>query len=320
MMDLWPQQWWTCGLRKGFWRGVPAILSWNIRGLIPRNAEEPRRMGSRTNLDLGNCVVHQPQAPPGPRHLFPQVPELELQSWGPLPSPGQLVDRGSQRGQLFKATPTPEPLLQVHYSSPSAQCASFAPRPTDVVPKSAPRSLPICKSLSQKLQGTWHKAKPASLNCYVHGASIPWGVPLAVWAGLGTRWTVIVYLGEGVQRATQLTCNGLWGQRGSRPSLLPGDMWTLGFPSWKSSLSLSFFFLGGGVDFYPVIGSLHHLEVLPYFKLESLLLWCIPISSPFSFMELCSCQERKLKGNKDIWFSYSDWHPQFRRVRGKSSE
>ena len=114
----------------------------------------------RTILDLGDWVGRQPQAPPGPKQSFPQLPGAGATELRPSVFPRQLSSKdwltGDHKGTDSAGPPHLQGLcsrgLLISLSPICSLCSpSPNPLPTDVVPKSAPHNLPTCKSPSQKL-------------------------------------------------------------------------------------------------------------------------------------------------------------------------
>lgn len=205
----------------------------------------------------------------------------------PLPSPGQLTAKGWKIREERVARSLGPPQLR-SWDGLRPPLPNPFPSPTHprrmLFPTAPPRNTCMQISISEiGCREPGAKQGPCFRHC-----SPPSRVPWAGWATLGTRVT----LGECIHRASR----GLGGRRESETITVPRGDGTSGFPDWKRTHSCW--------HFYPTSGSLHHLEVLPGFKPESPVPRCTSVSSLFSSMELCSCQERKLKGNKDIWFSY----------------
>ena len=152
-------QWWTCGLRNGFWEGVAGVLSSNLRGLTPGNAEEPRNVQNHLRpWWLGGAPTTGPSRTKA-------VISPAARSWSHraevvcLP-PGSCHLRTGWRDHTGTSSVDPPHLqslccrgLLISFSPICSLCSPSRPNPlpTDVAPKSAPHNLPTCKSPSQKL-------------------------------------------------------------------------------------------------------------------------------------------------------------------------
>ena len=302
-------QWWTCGLRNGFWEGVAGVLSSNLRGLTPGNAEGPRNVQNHLRpWWLGEAPTTGPSRTKAV--ISPAARSWNHRAEAVCLPPGSCHLRTGWRDHTGTSSVDPPHLQSLCCRgllislSPICSLCSPPAQPTANRCGSQERS-PQPTHMQISISETVCREPDAKQNVHlrtIRHTGFSEGVPRALWVGLRNHGNVFVYLGEGPHNWLLMAFEDKEG---------PDHHYSLGTCEpqnlqagkiLSSSLFLFFFFLFW--HFYAVIDSLHHLEVLPSFKPESLVLWCIPISSPFSSMELCSCQERNFKGNRDIRFSY----------------
>ena len=160
-------QWWTCGLRNGFWEGVAGALSSNLRGLIPGNAEEPRNVQNHLRpWWLGGAPNTGPSRTkavisPAARSSSRRAEAVCL----PLDSCHLRTGwQGITKGPALLGHPTSRASAAGACSSFSAQSAPFIPPPNPLQQMWFPRALlttypHVNLHLRNCLQGTWCKAK-----------------------------------------------------------------------------------------------------------------------------------------------------------------